>query len=464
VITLENRFFPLRSLACFVVEGLLIFCSVLTSFLLLRNGGFIQIVSFEEAAFRGVIIALFCQVCMYMLDLYDLRHSQPLGLKFFSLLFVVGCVCIGIGLFSYVIPEFAVEGRMYYLAIVFLVVLLLLWREGFDYYLGNFAPAQNILVVGNGVIARTIAEELIAREKLGFRFKGYVGPPEPEDPLSGPSWKWLGDYSQMEDIAVQNKISSVVVAITDRRGAYPVKEMLALKTRGYVITEWPGFLENLTGRILVDSLAPSYFIFNPGFRKSALMLFTRRAVSFLVALTGLIILAPFLLLISLLIRIESPGPIFYRQERVGRNGTTFMVIKFRSMVNDAEAQSGPRWATENDPRITRIGAWIRKFRVDEFPQLINILKGDLELVGPRPERPLFVSQLEQSLPFYKLRHTIRPGVTGWAQVMFPYCGTIEESKQKLEYDLYYIKNMSVKLDLLIAFRTVKILLLGRGAR
>jgi len=464
LITLENRFFPFRILVCFLVEGCLILLSVLASYLLLRHVGDIWIVSFEEAVFRGVIVALFCQVCMYMLDLYDLRHSESLSVKFFSLLFAVGCVCIGIGLFSFLVPEFAVEGRMYYLAVILLVLFLFVWRVAFDYYLKNIASAHNILIVGAGRIARTIADELVAREKLGFKYKGYVGPEATDLPEDERPGERLGDYSQLQEIARRNGVRHLVVAITDRRGAYPVKEMLDMKVKGYVIREWPAFLENLAGRILIDSLAPSYFIFNPGFRKSPVTHVIRRAVSFVAALLGLIVLSPLFLVLCLAIRIDSRGPIFYSQERVGKNGKGFMLIKFRSMVADAEAKSGPQWASENDPRVTRVGAFIRKCRLDEFPQLINILRGDLDLVGPRPERPVFVARLEESIPFYKLRHSVRPGVTGWAQVMFPYCGTIEESKQKLEYDLFYIKNMSVKLDLLIIFRTVKILLLGKGAR
>jgi exopolysaccharide biosynthesis polyprenyl glycosylphosphotransferase len=214
----------------------------------------------------------------------------------------------------------------------------------------------------------------------------------------------------------------------------------------------------------VESLAPSFFIFSEGFRKSGNIRWIRRVISFTVAFAALLILSPVFLILSLLIPSDSRGPIFYLQERVGLNGKPFLLMKFRSMIENAEENTGPRWATQGDPRITRVGRFIRKFRIDEIPQLLNVLKGDLDLVGPRPERPVFVKQLEELFPYYALRHTVRPGVTGWAQVMFTYCGTMEESREKLQYDLFYVKNMSIKLDLLILFRTIKILLLGRGAR
>jgi lipopolysaccharide/colanic/teichoic acid biosynthesis glycosyltransferase len=194
------------------------------------------------------------------------------------------------------------------------------------------------------------------------------------------------------------------------------------------------------------------------------ILWVRRVISFLVAVVGLIFLAPVFLVVSLFIAVDSPGRIFYLQERVGFNGKRIQLIKFRSMIENAEAESGPRWATEMDPRITRVGRILRKFRIDEIPQFLNVLKGDLDIVGPRPERPVFVRKLEESIPYYALRHSVRPGVTGWAQIMFTYCGTIEESREKLQYDLFYVKNMSIKLDLMILVRTIKILILGRGAR
>ena len=254
------------------------------------------------------------------------------------------------------------------------------------------------------------------------------------------------------------------MAITERRGEYPVKEMLALRVSGYQVVEWPGFFEKLSGRIPIDNLAPSFFIFNEGFRKSRVLLWFRRVLSAIVSAVFLVLLLPVYLVVSIFIKFDSPGPVLYSQIRVGQDNKPIRIYKFRSMRNDAEKNGDAVWAVENDPRITRVGRFLRKTRIDELPQLFNVLLGELEFVGPRPERPEFVEKLQSLIPYYSLRHTVKPGITGWAQVMFHYSGTIDESKEKLQYDLFYIKNMSLKMDLLILFQTFKIVLLGRGAR
>jgi len=446
------------------MEGGIILISVLASYSLLHGGGGAETIELQDAVVRGMVVAFFCQSCMYLLDMYDLKHSQRWGELFFSLVFAVGVVCIGIGLVTYIVPEFGVAGSMYYMTVLFVAILLLLWRVSFDIYLQRFSPKEKILMLGTGEAAQLLGREIRQRERLGFQLAGFVSiGPEVGNDVAGVG-KLLGDVSNLVAIAREHRIKKVVVALNERRGGYPIGSLLDIKVRGCDVVEWPTFFEMLAGRIPIDNLAPSYFIFQSGFRKSALLLFTRRLLSLMTALVLLLLLLPVIAVTALLIRIDSPGPVFYTQERVGRRGKTFRIVKFRSMRVDAESTGRAVWATENDPRITRVGKWIRRTRIDEIPQLWNVLKGDIGVVGPRPERPEFVRKLETMIPYYTLRHTIAPGLTGWAQVMFTYCGTIEESKEKLQYDLFYIKNMSVKLDLLILFRTVKIVLLGRGAR
>jgi sugar transferase (PEP-CTERM system associated) len=299
---------------------------------------------------------------------------------------------------------------------------------------------------------------------MGFQTVGLVAANLESGIQQGSVHRIFAGYDSIIDVVKQHKVTDLVVAIEDRRGEYPTRQMLQLRVRGCRIVEWQAFLEKLSGRIPVENLAPSFFIFSQGFNKSPIVQWARRCISFLIALFGLVALAPFMIVVAILIRSGSSGKVFYMQERVGLNGKPFMLIKFRSMRQNSEQGTGPQWAMENDPRITSVGKWIRKYRIDEIPQLINVLMGDLDLIGPRPERPVFVEKLEGAIPYYAMRHTVRPGVTGWAQVMFPYCGSVEESKEKLQYDLYYIKNMSIKLDLLIIIRTVKILILGRGSR
>jgi sugar transferase (PEP-CTERM system associated) len=249
----------------------------------------------------------------------------------------------------------------------------------------------------------------------------------------------------------------------DRRESMPVRELLDLRLCGVVIENSSTLLERLSGKLLLDGLNPSTLIFAEGFRMSTLHQLFRRLLSLAVSFLALAICLPFLPLIILAVRLSSPGPIFFKQTRVGQRGRSFTAYKFRTMRQDAEAQ-GAVWATKNDPRVTSIGRLMRKTRIDEIPQLWNVLRGEMAFVGPRPERPEFVRWLSQEIPFYDLRHMIRPGITGWAQVRYQYGASLEETKQKLEYDLYYVKHQSISLDLLIIFETVKTILLRRGAQ
>jgi sugar transferase (PEP-CTERM system associated) len=354
---------------------------------------------------------------------------------------------------------------MYYLSILIASVCLLTWRLLFEIYITRFAPRENILIVGTGEVARQVGEEVRRRQRLGFHLVGFINaPPGKHNPPAKGVGDVLGDPAEMDRIIKKHAVDKIVVAITERRGEYPVKEMLSLRVSGCQVVEWPGFFEKLSGRIPIDSLAPSFFIFNEGFRKSRYLLLIRRIFSAILSGVFLVLMLPVFLVVAILIKLDSPGPVIYSQVRVGQNNQPIRIYKFRSMRNDAEKNGDAVWAVENDPRITRVGHFLRKTRIDELPQLFNVLIGELDFVGPRPERPEFVQQLQSLIPYYALRHTVNPGITGWAQVMFHYGSTIDESKEKLQYDLFYIKNMSLKLDLLILFHTVKIVLLGRGAR
>ncbi len=459
-----QSFFPVRSAVCFFVEGGIILVSVMASFFILRGTATMEGIELRDAVFRGIVIAFLCQVCMYMLDMYDLKNSQSWGEIFFSLLFALGVVCIGIGSVSLVFPAVGIGGPYYYLTITIIAVFLLVWRVVFDFYLTHLAPRENILIMGAGPEARMVAREIQRRRKLGFHLVGFTGSSGGEGDGLEEFAGILGIHSQVADIVKARKIRKLVVATTERRREYPIDELLRVRVGGCQIVEWPAFFERLSGRVPIDNLAPSYFIFHEGFGKSTILLLSRRFVSLIVSATLLVLLIPLLLVVAAAIKIDSAGPVLYVQDRVGQHGRVFRIFKFRSMRQDAENGSGPRWAAKEDPRTTRVGRAIRLSRIDEIPQLFNVLRGDINLVGPRPERPEFVRKLEETIPYYSIRHTVKPGLTGWAQVMFTYCGTIAESKEKLQYDLFYIKNMSLKLDLLILFQTVKIVLIGRGAR
>jgi len=273
----------------------------------------------------------------------------------------------------------------------------------------------------------------------------------------------IGDQSQILDIATKERVDRIIVALEERRGKFPDAQLLECKMRGIAIEEGIHFYEHLTGRLQVESLHPSFLIFSEGFKKSKLTMWTKRVSEFALSLIGLILLSPVILVISLLIKIDSRGPVFYKQERAGERGKIFKLIKFRSMVENAEA-NGPVWAEQDDKRITRVGRWMRKWRLDEVPQMVNVLKGDMSFVGPRPERPFFVEKLRKEIPFYDQRYSVRPGVTGWAQIKYRYGASKEDALEKLKYDLYYIKNLSLLYDLLIIFETIKVVLFWKGAR
>jgi len=266
------------------------------------------------------------------------------------------------------------------------------------------------------------------------------------------------------DLAEEEKIDSIIVALDEKRGIFPYRQLLNCKVRGINVIDGESFYERISGKLLVERINPSWLIFSEGFQKSRLVRISKRAVDFLVASLLLIIFAPISLITAFAIKLDSPGPVLFTQERVGENGKIFRILKFRSMRADAEKYTGPVWATEDDPRITRVGRIIRKLRIDEVPQLWNVFKGEMSFVGPRPERPYFVEQLKEKIPYYNERFSVKPGITGWAQVKYPYGASEKDALEKLKYDLYYIKNMSIFMDLMVIFQTAKIVLLGRGAR
>jgi len=273
----------------------------------------------------------------------------------------------------------------------------------------------------------------------------------------------IGDFDQISSICQKTRVDRIVVALDERRGKLPIEQLLACRLKGIRVDEGVAFTEELYGRLSVGSLYPSSLIFSDGFRRSFITEKLKRGMDIFLSLAGLILFSPLGLVVSIAIKLESEGPVFYRQERVGENGGTFDLLKFRSMRADAE-ENGPVWASNGDKRITRVGRVIRKLRMDEMPQVINVLKGEMSFVGPRPERRFFVEKLEKEIPFYSYRHTVKPGITGWAQIYYPYGASQQDALEKLKYDLYYIKHMSLPMDLQVILKTVKIVLLARGAR
>jgi sugar transferase (PEP-CTERM system associated) len=322
---------------------------------------------------------------------------------------------------------------------------------------------ERLLFLGATPPAARLIHELEARHP-GYDILGYVDDRPPADIALTNGFRVLGPGGRLPEIATATAAGTIVVALTERRGAFPTASILQCKLQGVRVEDWPAFYEKVTGKICVEDLRPSWLVFSEGFRRTRLTRLFKRVADVTLGLGFLLGGWPVFLLVAAAIKLDSPGPVFFRQERVGEAGRLFPLLKFRTMVPDAEQATGPVWATQADPRVTRVGRWLRGTRLDELPQILNVLRGEMSFIGPRPERPHFVAQLARTIPYYDQRHTVRPGITGWAQVCYRYGASLEDAREKLQYDLYYVKNMSPFLDLLILIASIQVVLLGRGAR
>jgi sugar transferase (PEP-CTERM system associated) len=405
------------------------------------------------------------QLSFYYNDLYELEVLKSRREFFIRLLQAMGAASIALGALYYAAPKLIVGRGVFILFVGIAMVILVAWRLTYRAIVSTSVLSYRVLLVGAGDMARVIYKEARERASFGIRVVGCLAA-DPEDARARAEGlpPVLGGFEQLKDHGTRSDVDRIVVAIGERRGKFPVRELLELRLAGCQVEDGCKWYEQLTGKMLIEYLKPSDLIFAEGFSKRAITLALKRTVDFVASAVGLIASLPVWLCIPALIKWDSPGPVFFRQERVGEGGRPFQVLKFRSMRADAEKVSGPVWAQEKDDRVTRIGRFIRKARIDEIPQLINVLKGEMSFVGPRPERPFFVEQLTEKIPYYVLRHSVRPGVTGLAQVKYSYGSSVDDSIEKLRYDLYHIKRLSFWMDLSIIFETVKVVLFGKGAR
>ncbi len=412
---------------------------------------------YENGLLKIAALTVFTLLLTYYFDLYEPQRISGGWEIYFRILLVLSALSFVLAAVLYWDPDFAFGDNLFVAGVAILAVTLFIWRSAYEWVCNLPALRERVYVLGRGARAETLIEMLRKRRDAGMEVI-------PRENLALPHGTEITYSAELAALAaLGTRVDRVIVAIEERRGFMPLHELLDLRYKGFIIDDANTLIERLGGKLPLDGLIPSSLIFTDGFKIGAGKLLIRRLVSFGISLTGLLLCLPFIPFIMLAVRLSSPGPIFFRQTRVGRHGHPFTLVKFRTMRTDAEAD-GAVWATANDPRVTRIGRFLRASRLDEIPQLWNVLKGDMSFVGPRPERPEFVGWLAQEIPFYELRHMIRPGITGWAQVRYQYGASLEESKRKLEYDLYYVKHLSLGLDLLIMFETVKIIMLGRGAR
>lgn len=322
---------------------------------------------------------------------------------------------------------------------------------------------KRLLILGTAQLARDLCQVLISKRGRLFDVVGFLDRDSNRvgERLLNPGI--IGTFEQLFEIVERYQVQTIAVCLEDRRAVLPVQTLLDFKAMGLDVVDGHHLYEEESGRLSIDLLKPSVLIFSTGFRRRTVTMGFKRLLDLVVSVTGLLILVPLFALVGTLIKLDSPGPVFYRQTRVGVRGQPYVIWKFRSMRHDAET-CGARWASAQDPRISRVGYWLRKWRIDELPQLINMLKGEMSLVGPRPERPVFVQELRNMVPYYDIRHTVRPGITGWAQIRFRYGASAEDAHVKLQYDLYYVKNLSLALDFRILTETARVVLFGEGAR
>jgi sugar transferase (PEP-CTERM system associated) len=420
---------------------------------------------FTDFLWRAMLIAFVLQVCLHYCDLYDLRTLSDRNDLLTGLFRALGAASLIFAFLYFFIPSLVIGRGVFLTASVLIIAMVAGWRIAFEWLTLRAAPAERLLIVGTNTAALTLARELFARRgELGVELVGFVDP-DPDKvgmPMINPGV--VGTIDDIPSIVRDRRVHRVVVSLADARGKLPMDQLLEMRlNQGVRFDHLASVYEQYTGKIAVENLRPSWFVFSEGFRKGWMRAVAKRAMDIVVSSIGLFLTLPLTIGTAIAVKLSSPGPIFYRQTRVGKDGKLFTICKFRSMYVDAEAATGAVWATVGDPRVTKVGRFLRRTRLDEIPQLMSVLVGDMSFVGPRPERPEFVAALTKQIPFYGQRHVVSPGVTGWAQVRHPYGSTVQDALEKLQYDLFYIKHLSPGFDLFVILETIKTVLVRSGS-
>lgn len=411
---------------------------------------------------QAITFATVFSLTMFALGLYNKDHIRDLGTVLTRMLFSFFFGFIILALLFYVYPSLAIWRSALATAFVMAVCGLLLIRWLYLRFADTQAFKRRILVLGVGEKASRLEGLSQDNRSRGFVCIGFV-PSSDANQMVGEQQNVWGNMS-LPDLAREQNIEEIVVAMDERRGGMPVDDLLECKLTGVTISDYSTFWERETGKMDLDALHPSWLIFSDGFVGGWIQAAIKRFFDIAASLILLSVSFPVMGLAALAVKLGSKGPVLYRQERVGLNGAPFMLLKFRSMRTDAEGDGVPRWASVNDTRVTGVGAFIRKTRIDELPQIFNVLTGEMSFIGPRPERPFFVKELRQVIPYYFERHRVKPGISGWAQLNYPYGASIEDAKEKFQYDLYYIKNYSLFLDLIVLIQTARVVLWPSGVR
>jgi len=463
MIRLFNRYVLSRDILFVFAEGLIISLSVLLAIAIRFFFDSNSILLYEYFIFKIVFITLVCQATILYNDLYFVNLKDRNRLLFIKLLQSLGATSVFLSIAYFFFPSLIIGRGIFIITMIVLTPVLLLWRILFINMSLFRKDNDKLLIIGTGELAVEIGRKIVDKGYAGYKVAGFIDEDKSRVGESLFNPKIIGTYDDISSIVQKERTGKIIVAMQEMRGIFPIDQLLKLRLDGIEVEDGISFYEKISGKIHVSHLKPGWLIFSEGFRRRRIEM-GKRITDILLASVGLILASPVMLMTMILIKLESPGPVFFRQDRVGEGEKEFTLLKFRSMKVDAESETGPVWANINDNRVTRIGNIIRKLRIDEIPQMINVLKGDMSFVGPRPERAHFIAMLEKEIPYYSLRHNVKPGITGWAQIKYPYGASVEDAREKLQYDIYYIKNMSLLYDFTIVLETIKTVILGQGAR
>ncbi len=399
---------------------------------------------------------------LYFNDVYDFRAVRRPSSLVMRIMRALGAGCVVLGVSYFALPGANVGRGIMLIGVPVILLFLLSWRFSADTVNLLARGDERVLVMGTGEAGVSLVRHILNHPEHNMRVVGFLDEHGRDIRKSLVNPQIVGAVSDVEEIVAREKVDRVVLSLRERRGGTPVQQLLRLKLAGVCVEDVHSCRERLSGQIALEHLTPSWLILSDGFGKSRILLAAKRATDILISILILLLVLPLLPAVALAIYLETGRPVFFRQKRVGYKGAEFELLKFRSMVQDAE-KDGPRWAAREDSRVTKVGRVLRKTRLDEIPQLFNVFRGEMSLVGPRPERSCFCSMLEKEIPYFNLRHSVRPGLTGWAQVRFRYGASLDDAREKLALDLFYVKNLSLIVDLVILFETAKVVLLGRGA-
>jgi sugar transferase (PEP-CTERM system associated) len=420
----------------------------------------------EHGFLKALLVAGVSQACLYYADLYNLKAVADRRELFIRIVQALGAASFILAALYFWFPTLIIGRGVFMIAAAFVITAVIAWRMVFEWTSGQMGPRERLLLVGTGSAAVALARELFdRRHDLGVEIVGFVDPDPARigAPVLNPGV--IGAVDDIPSIVRARNIDRVVVSLSDARGKLPMDKLLEMRLdRGVTFDHLATVYEEYTGKIAVENLRPSWLIFSEGFKKTRVLRSLKRALDSVFAIIGIAVMTPVMLIVAALVKLTSAGPALYHQQRVGQHGRLFTVHKFRSMREDAERDTGAVWASSRDSRVTTVGRFLRRTRLDELPQLWNVLKGEMSLVGPRPERPEFVAKLTEQIPYYGLRHGVRPGLTGWAQVRYTYGASVEDALEKLQYDLFYIKHLTMAFDIVILVSTIKTVLMRRGAQ